>query len=194
MSCRRHQHDLSRCLDGRLPAKARARAMQHLDGCPRCATVWTQMRAAQNAVLGLDEVRVGPGFREAVWARIQAGEGAAEVALDPQVSAATKLRYGLIGAAAAAIVLAAFHPWIPRRAAAPGASDAQLARSESAAPSPARPPAGVTPTADSPQLARGGAEPGDPGAAERDGPRVVRLEGSAAGGSTATALAFLPSF
>ena len=67
------------------------------------------MRAAQTAVLGLGEHRVSPNFRDDVWERIHAGEASPEILLQEPVSPATKFRYGLLGAAAAAVFLVALN-------------------------------------------------------------------------------------
>jgi hypothetical protein len=83
--------------------------MAHVDKCPTCARVWDEMQAAQSLVLGLQEHRVGQGFRNEVWNRIHSGEGATEILLQEPISMATKIRYGAIGAAAAALCLVAFH-------------------------------------------------------------------------------------
>lgn len=155
--------------------------MQHVDDCPRCAIVWAQMQGAQSAVLGLEELRVGGGFRDKVWARIQAGEGASELSLHPQVSIAAKCRYGLVGAFAAAVVLALFH-WSTRGGQATGTADSQVARNEPNG----EPPAGIERPDTSAPVIR--IDPGRVGRVEQRVEGVPPREGSPA------ALAFVPSF
>ena len=102
MSCRNHQEELSRCLDGRLPSHARARVMGHIAQCSGCARFWEELKAAQEIVLGLPQAKVGSHFRDDVWQRIQSGEGAPDTIAQEPVPVLTKVRYGLLGAAAAA--------------------------------------------------------------------------------------------
>lgn len=110
MSCKQYESDLSRALDGRLPATRRAEVMQHLQDCADCQLSWQELQAAQRLVFNhLPEPRVAPGFRDEVWTRIRAGEGAPEITLQEPVSVGTKLRYGLVGAAAAAALLFFLH-------------------------------------------------------------------------------------
>ena len=105
MSCTRFQRELSQSLDGRLPGARRSAVMTHIDGCAACAQAWEEMQATQSLLLDLEPARLGNGFRDRVWERIQSGEGAPEILLQEPVSAGTKLRYGLLGAAAAAVVV-----------------------------------------------------------------------------------------
>ena len=109
MSCRSYQGELSRCLDGRLQSHARARVMDHVARCSNCARFWEELRAAQELALGLPQAKVGPHFRDDVWQRIQAGEGAPDNIAQEPVPALTKVRYGLLGAAAAAVFILAVH-------------------------------------------------------------------------------------
>ena len=105
MSCNRFQLDLSRCLDGRLPGARRTEVMAHVDRCAECEQVWADMQAAQSLVFGLEQPQVRADFREHVWSRIRSGEGAPEVLLSEPIQIWSKVRYGLIGAAAAAVFL-----------------------------------------------------------------------------------------
>lgn len=109
MSCRSYREELSRCLDGRLPGHARGRVMGHIAQCSGCAHFWEELKAAQELVLGLPQAQVGPGFRDDVWQRIQSGEGAPDTIAQEPVPVLTKMRYGLLGAAAAAVFILAVH-------------------------------------------------------------------------------------
>jgi Putative zinc-finger len=109
MSCSRFQMDLSRCLDGRLPGARRAEVMTHVDKCSKCTQVWEDMQAAQSLVFRLEQPSVSPSFRDDVWERIHSGEGAPEILLQEPVTNLAKVRYGLIGAAAAAAFLVGLH-------------------------------------------------------------------------------------
>ena len=51
MSCHTIQHDLSQCLDGRLPSGRRKVVMDHVAGCDTCSQFWTELQRAQE--LGL---------------------------------------------------------------------------------------------------------------------------------------------
>ncbi len=105
MSCSRNQVDLSRCLDGRLPGTRRAEVMAHVDKCPKCNQVWEEMQTTQSLVFGLKQHQVTRSFRDDVWERIHSGEGSPEILLQEPITTLTKVRYGLIGAAAAAAFL-----------------------------------------------------------------------------------------
>jgi anti-sigma factor RsiW len=109
MSCRSYREELSRCLDGRLPSHARARVMGHAAKCRGCARFWEELKAAQELVLSLPQVKAGSRFRDDVWQRIQSGEGAPDTIAQEPVPVATKVRYGLLGAAAAALFLLVLH-------------------------------------------------------------------------------------
>ena len=111
MSCRQYQYQLSQCLDGRLPGPKRREVMAHTDNCPRCALAWEEMQEAQSLIFRLEGTPVSAGFRKAVWDRVQSGEGTPEVLLHERVSWATKCRYGMVGAAAAALLLTAYSFW-----------------------------------------------------------------------------------
>ncbi|MCA8957611.1 MAG: zf-HC2 domain-containing protein [Planctomycetes bacterium] len=126
MSCSRYQLELSQCLDGRLASGRRLEVLAHASACPRCSSAWEEMQSTQSLVLGLPEHRVGPRFRETLWARIHAGEGSPEILLQEPVGVATKVRYGLLGAAAAAVVLLGTHLVLRanRAADAPSTADA----------------------------------------------------------------------
>ena len=109
MSCQSYRHELSRCLDGRLASSARARVMDHVGACSGCARFWNELKAAQELALNLPLARTSGDFRDDVWQRIQAGEGAPDHIMEEPVPAMTKMRYGLIGAAAAAVFILAVH-------------------------------------------------------------------------------------
>jgi hypothetical protein len=63
------------------------------------------MKSAQSLVLSLPRHAVGTGFRDSVWERIHAGEGSPTIVLEAPTSTASKIRYGFLGAAAAAVFL-----------------------------------------------------------------------------------------
>ncbi len=109
MNCRSYQEELSRCLDGRLQSHARARVMGHVASCSGCARFWEELKAAQGLVLRLPQAKVGSRFRDDVWRRIQSGEGAPDAIAQEPVPVFTKVRYGLLGAAAAAVFILAVH-------------------------------------------------------------------------------------
>lgn len=111
MSCSRYQFEMSQCLDGRLTSSRRREVMAHADNCARCALAWDEMQEAQSLTFQLKPPPVAVSFRNAVWDRVQSGEGTPEVLLREPVNISTKLHYGLIGAAAAAVFLVSYNVW-----------------------------------------------------------------------------------
>ncbi len=105
MHCRAYQSEMSQCLDGRLSSAARSKLMQHLQSCKTCDQSWSELQEVQNLTQALPQHRVSNQFRQDVWQRIQAGEGSPDSSLAQPVATNTKLRYGLGGAAAAAVFL-----------------------------------------------------------------------------------------
>lgn len=105
MNCTNCRYELSQCLDGRLPSGRRAVVMEHAENCPSCGHFWRELQAAQQLTLRLSPIPVGSDFRERLWDRVRAGEGTPEAVFHEPVSWATKLRYTMSGAAAAAVVL-----------------------------------------------------------------------------------------
>ncbi len=83
--------------------------MEHVAGCSDCARFWEDLHGAQRLAMGLPQARVGSRFRDEVWQRIQAGEGAPDNIAQEPVPALAKVRYGLLGAAAAAVFILAVH-------------------------------------------------------------------------------------
>jgi hypothetical protein len=106
MTCTEHRLNLSLQLDGRLPPGKRVALSAHLEQCGDCATFGTELRRAQDLALGLPPLRVARDFRDQLWHRIESGEAAPDVDLLPPVPAGAKLRYLVLGAAAAAAVIA----------------------------------------------------------------------------------------
>lgn len=106
MNCNTCRFELSQCLDGRLPSGRRALVLQHAATCHECGGFWSELQAAQRLTLQLQQPRVGSGFRESLWQRIQAGEGTPAAVFHEPVPLLTKVRYAVTGAAAAAAVLA----------------------------------------------------------------------------------------
>ncbi|MEE2885835.1 MAG: hypothetical protein VX951_00250 [Planctomycetota bacterium] len=111
MSCTRYQFELSQCLDGRLSNARQREVMAHANNCARCSLAWEEMQEAQSLIFRLEQPEVTTGFREAVWERVQSGEGTPEVLLNERISFAAKCRYGLVGAAAAALFLLTYNLW-----------------------------------------------------------------------------------
>lgn len=107
MNCNQSRYQLSQCLDGRLPSGRRTLVMEHVAQCRECETFWEELQAAQRLVLSLPREEVGESFRDQLWQRIQAGEGTPEAVFHEPVPLAAKVRYALVGAAAAAAVLVA---------------------------------------------------------------------------------------
>jgi hypothetical protein len=83
--------------------------MDHVARCSDCARFWEDLHGAQELAMGLPEARVGSRFRDEVWQRIQAGEGAPDNIAQEPVPVLTKIRYGVFGAAAAAVFILAVH-------------------------------------------------------------------------------------
>src|SRR5262245_17400688 len=107
MNCSTCQYELSQCLDGRLASGRRALVMDHVAACAECGEFWRELQAAQALVLRLTRPRVDGDFRERLFERIETGEGTPPAVFQEQVPLATKIRYTLTGAAAAAAVLIA---------------------------------------------------------------------------------------
>jgi anti-sigma factor RsiW len=105
MNCRTCQFELSQSLDGRLASGRRTVVMQHTAECASCASFWDELQRAQALVLQLPRFSVGGDFRERLFERIESGEGTPDAVFRETVSLATKVRYVLTGAAAAAAVL-----------------------------------------------------------------------------------------
>lgn len=105
MNCSTCRFELSQCLDGRLASGRRAIVLQHAETCAACGAFWKELQAAQRLTLQLQHPVVGDDFREGLWARIRAGEGTPEGVFQDGVPLLSKLRYGLTGAAAAAVAL-----------------------------------------------------------------------------------------
>ena len=143
MNCRTCQYELSQCLDGRLPSGRRAIVMQHVDGCGACAQFWRELQQAQEVVLQLARQRVSRDFRERLFERIGAGEGTPPAVFQEPVPLATKIRYLLSGAAAAAAVLVV--ATLLRNPGARTVDDAAVA----SAPSMVKAPSRLTPRAES---------------------------------------------
>lgn len=67
------------------------------------------MRKAQDMVLSLPAATVSGSFRADLWERIRSGEGAPDLALREPIPFASKVRYVVSGAAAAACMLFVLH-------------------------------------------------------------------------------------
>lgn len=128
MNCTTCRFELSQCLDGRLPSGRRTIVMEHAAACTECGTFWAELQAAQRLTLQLQRPRVSAEFRDALWQRIQAGEGTPEAVFREPVPMLAKLRYALTGAAAAAAALLCVTWLTPKEDASP-ASEQLVARS-----------------------------------------------------------------
>ena len=126
MNCRTCQYELSQSLDGRLASGRRTVVMQHVAGCAACAAFSDELQRAQALVLQLPRLSVGSDFRERLFERIESGEGTPEAVFRETVPLATKLRYVLTGAAAAAAVLVGAR--LLREPSSQGSTDSHLAR------------------------------------------------------------------
>lgn len=130
MNCKTCNHELSLCLDGRLPSGRRALVMEHVAACAACDAAWTAMQGVQRLTLQLPPVRVSDGFREQLWQRIQAGEGTPEAVFHEPIAWRTKIRYTLTGAVAAAAALLVVTVWSRSGHEAAVAPHVEQARSE----------------------------------------------------------------
>ncbi len=155
MGCHQHRQDLSLELDGRLPAGRHAALQAHLHECAGCAEFSRELQAAQALTFDLPHAQVGRGFRDRLWARIEAGEAAPAVDVLPPVPAAAKLRYVLLGAAAAAAMIAVVRLGFPGSQAPldPGPQTAEQPRETPIATGPNVPLVANTPTAPSASVA-----------------------------------------
>ena len=115
MSCKHYAPEISLALDGRLPARRRNALQEHLAQCAACRREMDTAKAAQELVLGLPGVRVGPHFRKTLWERIESGEGAPATPAPFGVTLATKVRWLLTGAAAAAAVIVVVNATLRRQ-------------------------------------------------------------------------------
>jgi hypothetical protein len=130
MTCKQHELDLSLNLDGRLPPGRRSALLEHVQECRDCARTLREMQRAQDLALNLPVLPTGTGFRQTLWERIRAGEGAPEQALTSPVPWTTKVRWLLSGAVAAAALLVAASLWL--RKTDPGSSPVQPVREDQA--------------------------------------------------------------
>lgn len=138
MNCRTCQFELSQCLDGRLPSGRRTLVMQHIAACDACATFWNELQKAQELALQLPRLRVSADFRTRLWERIESGEGTPDAVFHQPVPLATKVRYLVTGAAAAAAVLFATTLMRGKTPAEPAPTTHEVAQST--------PPAPIEPT------------------------------------------------
>ncbi len=106
MHCRTCQHELSEYLDGRLASGRRALVLDHLASCEPCTRFWSELERTRNVASRLSQHRVGADFRTRLFARIESGEGTPTAVFTEPVSIGARVRYMLVGAAAAAAVLA----------------------------------------------------------------------------------------
>jgi hypothetical protein len=89
----------SRRLDGELPEREAILLADHLDGCPRCALVASQLRAARRAIAADESVRSPVGLVERIVARASRAE---PVAADAAPSRpALRFPVGILRASAA---------------------------------------------------------------------------------------------
>jgi anti-sigma factor RsiW len=107
MNCRTYRHQMSVCLDGRLPAGKRAALMAHTDHCAPCSREWAELCAAQQLALELRKHTVSADFRDSLWERIRAGEAGPDVVTVEPVPLTMRIRWFVAGIAAAAAVIVA---------------------------------------------------------------------------------------
>lgn len=107
MTCTQYQSDLSNNLDGRLPAGRRSRLLAHLAECAACTRTMRELEQARDLAMSLPAHPVSAGFRDTLWARIESGEAAPEVPVISSVPGLQRVRWFLLGAAAAALLLVA---------------------------------------------------------------------------------------
>lgn len=109
MSCRNREHDMSLAMDSRLPTGKRASLLRHIGECPSCSETWRAMLEARELTRALPVYDVGTDFRDDLERRIDSGEGAPDAVYRDPIPGATKIRYLASGAAAAAVLLFAWH-------------------------------------------------------------------------------------
>jgi hypothetical protein len=85
--------------------------MQHTDDCGECARFWSDLQKAQELVLRLPSQHISGDFREQLFERIRSGEGTPDAVFREPVPLATKLRYAVSGALAAAALLVVTSIW-----------------------------------------------------------------------------------
>jgi hypothetical protein len=105
MNCNTCRYELSQCLDGRLPSGRRQTVLAHAEACDPCGRFWEELQSAQRLALSLRPTSVSGDFRDGLWERVQAGEGTPDAVFHEPIPLATKVRYTLSGAAAAAALL-----------------------------------------------------------------------------------------
>jgi hypothetical protein len=124
MNCHRCQHDLSMCLDGRLPSGQRKVVMGHVDECDACTRFWQELQSMREIVSRLPQHGLSPDFRDRLFERIESGEGTPPAVFEQPIPQLQKLRYvatGALAAAALLLVSALVRSW----AADPATPDAQ---------------------------------------------------------------------
>ena len=113
MNCTKARHDMSRSLDRRLDAVAQRELAEHLMRCEPCKREYHGLRKAMEHVHLAQPQRVSAGFRDKLMRRIESGEGTPEGALRPIIPLRDKVRFFLVGAAAAALLLLAAGTFLP---------------------------------------------------------------------------------
>jgi hypothetical protein len=113
MKCFQALEDMSLALDGRLDSAERKLLAEHLRGCGCCRHDYRSLRQAMSLASEVRTHSVSPGFREDLFRRIEAGEGTPIGAIREYVPFAAKVRFTLLGAAAAALVLLAAGYFLP---------------------------------------------------------------------------------
>lgn len=75
--------------------------------------LWGEFQEARELVLRMPVRPVSPDFHTRLWERIKAGEGTPPAVFAEPMALATKARYVLTGAAAAALLLVFINGWMP---------------------------------------------------------------------------------
>jgi hypothetical protein len=143
MRCKHYAPEISLALDGRLPARRRSALHEHLARCTACRRELDAAKAAQALVLGLPATRVGPDFRKTLWERIESGEGAPATPPPFGVTLATKVRWLLTGAAAAAAAIVLVDAGLRRHGGEPPETPESVVAHDPAPAGPGAPVAGM---------------------------------------------------
>lgn len=113
MNCDKCADLLSEFIDERLPGETAAAVAAHLDGCANCCALEAELRATVSLLTGLERQTPDFDVAAAVQARLERKLLIAEPAPRSARARLTPWRFAGIGAAAAAVVLAALYVWMP---------------------------------------------------------------------------------
>jgi hypothetical protein len=113
MNCDECRELLSEFIDERLPGETAAAVAAHLDECAKCSELETELRTTVSLLTGLERQAPEVDIAAAVQARLERQLLIAEPAPRSARAHLTPWRFAGIGAAAAAVVLAALYIWMP---------------------------------------------------------------------------------